>query len=131
VLIVASAAVQRQAFKELKAIKQAYGRLQTTVGEMVHDEVVLSDIWWFDQVAGAHAPPPAFLFAERQAWPDVASRLERAGVLTFAVVTPTTDTATPQLEAGLGGTSFHVSQRHDIDGALTIYAVRGEVGPQK
>ena len=124
-VIATSALVQRQAYKELRAAKQHYSRVQQALFAETRDRLVLTDVWWLDQISAAHSPAPVFLFAADSAkLADAIRRLEAAHVQSFAIVSGHAGLAAPAIDHWLEGSGFHVERRQDLPGtSLTIYRV--------
>jgi hypothetical protein len=91
VLVMACLGVQRYAFKDLRSTKEGYKHLQDLVVDAARDGLVLTDVWWLDQVAGTNGPPPVFLYAPTDRLGDAARRLDEIGVRALLVVTAADD----------------------------------------
>lgn len=64
ILIGASLLIQRNAYKELQSTKRTYGRIVDAIERSTPaDAVLVTDVWWVDQVAAALYPGRTFLFA--------------------------------------------------------------------
>jgi hypothetical protein len=119
VLVAASLGIQRHAFKDLRSTKEGYRHLQDLVVDAARDGLVLTDVWWLDQVAGTNGPPPVFLYAPTDRLGDATRRLDDIGVRAFLIVTGEDDDedASSQLQR----TPFVVaSQRRADPSALTF-----------
>jgi hypothetical protein len=126
-LIAASLLVQRQAYKELRAAKQYYSRLQQEVLAQTGGRQVLTDLWWLDQVMAARSPSPLFLFAaDHERARSAIGLMERARIPSFSIVTAHDDHAAEQIAAWIAGTNFRVGAQHElIESSLTVFRIDG------
>jgi hypothetical protein len=118
VLVAASLGVQRHAYKDLRATKEGYGHLQDLVVDAARDGLVLTDVWWLDQIAGTNGPPPVFLYAPADQLGDAARRLDDIGVRAFLIVTAADGDADASRQ--LQQTPFVVASQRHADPALTF-----------
>ena len=100
VILVASAVVQRSAYKELRSAKTTYGRIVDFVERNTPPgSHVVTDLWWLDQVTAALYPTRSILFVDN---PDSAqqlfSLLNHRG-LRFFIVRSTDESPTSGLAA--------------------------------
>jgi hypothetical protein len=119
VLVAASLGVQRHAFKDLRSTKEGYKDLQDLVVDAARDGLVLTDVWWLDQVAGTNGPPPVFLYAPTDRLSDTARRLDEIGVRAFLVVTAEDDDedASRQLQR----TPFVAASQRRVDASALTF----------
>jgi hypothetical protein len=93
--IMGGAAVQRDAYRELRSAKLTYARVLAFVERTAPPgSYVVTDLWWLDQVAASGADRRHFLFAEDGARADeILGRLDAARAPALTLITSRTERA--------------------------------------
>lgn len=125
VLVATGFWVQRAAYRQLRGAKNTYGRLVDFVAANTPAGApIVSDVWWFDQVAAAGLDGRSVFFAESRAiGGEILERLGRTGVANVAVVRSREET--PVLEGWVDGTCYEEHSRNQLDvRQLVVIALR-------
>ncbi len=111
VVVAASLAVQRSAYKNLQGAKQAYGRLLEFVERgTAPGGYVVTDLWWFQQVTAALYPTRTVLFVDDSASARRALAL-LAGESNVSAVRSERESPAESLDSWLDGTPFVVGRQ--------------------
>jgi hypothetical protein len=111
VVVAASLAVQRSAYKNLQGAKQAYGRLLKFVERgTAPGGYVVTDLWWFQQVTAALYPTRTVLFVDGSASARRALAL-LAGESNVSAVRSERESPPGSLDGWLDGTPFVVGRQ--------------------
>ena len=108
-ILVAGVASSRAAYRELRGSKQAYSRVVSTTAEVTAPGgVLLTNVWWFDQIAAPLYGTRTFLYTGTPQ--DAAGVIEdlasaRVGLITLVT---TTEEGGQDLDRTLDGTCFRV-----------------------
>jgi hypothetical protein len=129
-LVAASLLVQRQAYKELRAAKQYYSRLQQELLADTGSGYVLTDLWWLDQVTAARSPASVFLFAaDHERATSAIGLLARARVASFSIVITHNDRGGEQIAGWLAGTPFRIDAARELaESSLTVFRIDAPSG---
>ena len=86
--LIGGAATSRSAFQELRSTKREYGRLvQTTASLTTPGDVIVTNVWWFDQIAASLYGSRVFLYtADRASATSALDDLSRANVRQLELV---------------------------------------------
>jgi hypothetical protein len=124
-LVAASLLVQRQAYKELRAAKQYYSRLQQEVLAQTGGRQVLTDLWWLDQVMAARSPSPVLLFAvDQERARSAIGLMERAHIPSFSIVIAHNVRGAEPIAGWIAGTSFRIAATQElVESALTVFRI--------
>lgn len=118
VILLAGAAVSRSAYLELRGTKRNYEGLVTATRTFTRQgDVILTNLWWFDQVNAALHGTRTFLYAADSAAASRALatlRAERLDAVTLAWSADAAESSFP-LESALAGTCFRTSTVHDAE----------------
>jgi hypothetical protein len=125
-VILAGVWTTRAAYRELRGTKQFYARLVRAV-EMGTDRqgYVISNVWWFDQVAASLYETRTFLFAEDPSWANrILRELSAAGIPKVALVWTREADGFP-LDSAVADTCYRIVDVQSIEErSLTLASAR-------
>ena len=117
VILLAGAATSRSAYLELRGTKRNYESLVDTTRTFTRPgDIILTNLWWFDQVNGALHGTRTFLYAADRAAASRALdtiRAEHIDAVTLAWSADAAESPFP-LEAALDGTCFRTGTTRDV-----------------
>jgi hypothetical protein len=127
-VLLAAAFTTRSSYLELRGSKRQYGDIVTATSTLTNEgDVILTNVWWFDQVNASLFGHRTFLFVPAPAEATEALHaLSRAGTRHVRLVW-TDEPDGESLAAATNGTCFHVSDVQPIrERALHVAAARCE-----
>ena len=106
--LIAGLATSRSAYQELRSTKRAYARLvQTTASLTAPGDVIVTNVWWFDQIAASLYGSRVFLYtADRASATSALADLSTAHVHRLALVWAAD--ADSSLDDVVHGSCFHI-----------------------
>jgi hypothetical protein len=104
----------RSAYQELRSTKREYARLvQTTSSLTAPGDVIVTNIWWLDQIAASLYGSRVFLYtADRASASSALDDLSRANVRGLKLVWASD--ADSSMEDVVRGSCFHILDVHDV-----------------
>jgi hypothetical protein len=114
-IVLAGIATSRAAYRELRGSKLAYARVVSTTADVAPaGGVLLTNVWWFDQITAPLYGTRTFLFAGTQgAAAEILRELTRARVTRVTLVT-TGEQGGETLDDAVNGTCFRVVGRRGL-----------------
>ena len=112
--LIGGAATNRSAYQELRNTKREYASLvQTTTSLTAPGDVIVTNIWWFDQIAASLYGNRVFLYtADRDSATSALDDLSRANVRRLELVWASD--ADASMEDVVRGSCFHIRGVHDV-----------------
>jgi hypothetical protein len=106
----------RAAYRELRAAKEAYaGVVRTTASIVSPRGYVVSNVWWFDQVAAPLHETRTFLYARDAATAtSILQSLQRAGAREVTIVWAPDDAVAGALDRAIEGTCYAGARVQDV-----------------
>jgi hypothetical protein len=117
VILLAGAATSRNAYLELRGSKRNYETLVAATKSIARPgAIVLTNLWWLDQVTAALHGTRTFLYVPDGAAASRALAALRAGRIDTVTLAWSSDAAESPfpLEAALDGTCFHIEAVHEV-----------------
>ena len=114
-ILIAGLATSRAAYRELRGSKRFYARVVSTTGAVTSpEEVILTNVWWFDQIAAPLHGTRTFLYADsRQTAAEIVRQLTEARIGRVTLVT-TKEEGGETLDRALAGTCFQITGVREI-----------------
>jgi hypothetical protein len=114
-IVIAGLATTRAAYRELRGSKRAYARIVTTTADLTSPGgVLLTNVWWFDQIAAPLYGSRTFLYAgSQQAAAEILRDLTRSDVAEATLVT-TMEEGGETLDRAVAGTCFRIVGTREI-----------------
>ena len=114
-ILIAGVATSRAAYRELRGSKRAYARIVSTAATVTSPgEVLLSNVWWFDQIAAPLYGTRTFLYADsQQTATGILRELTEARIDKATLVT-TMEEGGEALDRALAGTCFQITGTREI-----------------
>jgi hypothetical protein len=112
--LIGGMATSRSAYQELRNTKREYASLvQTTTSLTAPGDVIVTNIWWFDQIAASLYGNRVFLYtADRASATSALDDLARANVRRLELVWASD--ADASMEDVVRGSCFHILGAHDV-----------------
>jgi hypothetical protein len=112
--LIGGVATSRSAYQELRSTKREYARLvQTTASLTAPGDVIVTNIWWFDQIAASLYGSRVFLYtADAASASGALDDLSRANVRRLELVWASD--ADTSMEDVVRGSCFHILGVHDV-----------------
>jgi len=112
--LIGGVATSRAAYQELRSTKREYARLvQTTTSLTAPGDVIVTNVWWFDQIAASLYGSRTFLYtADRASATTALDDLSRANVRRLELVWASD--AEASMEDAVRGSCFHILAVHDV-----------------
>ena len=109
-ILIAGLATSRAAYRELRGSKRFYARIVSTAAAVTSpEEVLVTNVWWFDQIAAPLYGTRTFLYASsQQAATGILRELTDARIDRATLVTTTEEGGEP-LDPALIGTCFQIT----------------------
>ena len=114
-ILIAGVATSRAAYRELRGSKRAYARIVSTAATVTSPgEVLLSNVWWLDQIAAPLYGTRTFLYADsQQTATGILRELTEARIDKATLVT-TMEEGGEALDRALAGTCFQITGTREI-----------------
>lgn len=114
-ILIAGLATSRAAYRELRGSKRYYARIASAAAAVTSPgEVLLSNVWWFDQIAAPLYRTRTFLYADsQQAATGILRELMDARIDEATLVT-TMEEGGEALDRALAGTCFEITGTREI-----------------
>ena len=114
-VLITGLAASRAAYRELRGSKRAYARVVSTTADVSKSgEVLLTNVWWFDQIAAPLYGTRTFLYAgTEQVATEIVGELTSARIDRVTLVT-TMEDGGAELDGALDGTCFRIVDRRVI-----------------
>jgi len=111
--LIAGLATSRSAYQELRSTKREYARLvQTTASLTAPGDIIVTNVWWFDQIAASLYGSRVFLYtADRASATSALADLSTANVHRLALVWASD--ADSSLDDVVQGSCFHIVDIHE------------------
>ena len=108
-ILIAGLATSRAAYRELRGSKRAYARIVSTAAAVTSPgEVLVSNVWWFDQIAAPLYGTRTFLYADsQQTATEIVRELTDARIDKATLVT-TMEEGGEALDRALASTCFQI-----------------------
>jgi hypothetical protein len=112
--LIGGVATSRSAYQELRSTKREYARLvQTTASLTAPGDVIVTNIWWFDQIAASLYGGRVFLYtADRASAASALDDLSHTNVRRLELVWASD--ADASMEDVVRGSCFHILRVHDV-----------------
>jgi len=112
--VIGGIATSRSAYQELRSTKREYARLvQTSASLTAPGDVIVTNVWWFDQIAASLYGSRVFLYtADHASAASALDDLSRANVRRLALVWASN--ADASMEDVVRGSCFHIVGVHDV-----------------
>jgi hypothetical protein len=106
--LIGGVATSRSAYQELRSTKREYARLvQTSASLTAPGDVIVTNVWWFDQIAASLYGSRVFLYtADRASATSALDDLSRANIRRLALVWASD--ADASMEDVVRGSCFHI-----------------------
>lgn len=115
-VLVAAVATSRAAYRELRGTKQIYGRVVDAAADAVpKGGIVVTNVWWFDQVVAVLGRERTFLVAETVAEAAGLLRTLSAARVNAATLVWTGEPDGEPLSGALSGTCFALTNTRHLD----------------
>jgi hypothetical protein len=128
-ILIGGLATSRVAYRELRGSKRSYARIVSTTSDVTSPtDIVLTNVWWFDQIAAPLYGTRTFLYASSpRVAADILGDLARANI-THATLITTTEEAGEALDSALDGSCFRIMRARQIpERRLRFVSVRCNV----
>ncbi len=114
-ILIAGLATSRAAYRELRGSKRFYAHVVSTAAAvMPPDEVFLTNVWWFDQIAAPLYGTRTFLYADsQQTASGILRELTNARIGRVTLVTTKEEGGEP-LDRAVAGTCFEITGTREI-----------------
>jgi hypothetical protein len=114
-ILIAGLATSRAAYRELRGSKRFYARVVSTATAVTSpEEVLLTNVWWFDQIAAPLYGTRTFLYANSpQTATEIVRQLTEARIGRVTLVT-TKEEGGELLDDALAGTCFEIVGTREI-----------------
>jgi hypothetical protein len=125
-IVIAGLATSRAAYRELRGSKQAYARIVSTTAALTSPgEVILTNVWWFDQIAAPLHGTRTFLYADsHRVAAEILGKLMTARITRATLVT-TMEEGGEVLDPAIAGTCFQIVGTREIpERSLRFASVR-------
>jgi len=111
--LIAGLATSRSAYQELRSTKREYARLvQSTASLTAPGDIIVTNVWWFDQIAASLYGSRVFLYtADRASATSALADLSTANVHRLALVWASD--ADSSLDDVVQGSCFHIVDIHE------------------
>jgi len=113
--LIGGVATSRSAYQDLRSTKREYARLvQTTASLTAPGDVIVTNVWWFDQIAASLYGSRVFLYtADRASATSALDDLSRASVRRVELVWAS-DADASSMRDIVRGSCFHILDVHDV-----------------
>jgi hypothetical protein len=114
-ILLAGLATSRAAYRELRGSKRTYARIVSATTDFTSPgDVVLTNVWWFDQITAPLYGTRTFLYANsQQVATDILHDLRTARI-TQATLVMTMEEGGGMLDRALDGTCFQIVRSREI-----------------
>ena len=111
--LIAGLATSRSAYQELRSTKREYARLvQTTASLTAPGDIIVTNVWWFDQIAASLYGSRVFLYtADRASATSALADLSTTNVHRLALVWASDADSSP--DDVVQGSCFHIVDIHE------------------